>query len=109
MESARFPPPCSGSREICPASVGIAVVLLVGVVSKRRSRALEAPCYVRRSVTSYTACSTLKRRGGLSEPAASATTWVPVRIEPPEGAACGDEGVHHRGTLAAIVGAGEQP
>ena len=35
----------------------------------------------------YTARSTLKRRGVLSEPAASAPTLVPVRIPPPAGAA----------------------
>ena len=35
----------------------------------------------------YTARSTLKRRGVLSEPVASAPTLVPVRIAPPTGAA----------------------
>ena len=35
----------------------------------------------------YTARSTLKRRGVLSEPAASAPTLVPVRIPAPAGAA----------------------
>ena len=35
----------------------------------------------------YTARSTLKRRGVLIEPAASAPTLVPVRIPPPAGAA----------------------